>query len=247
MSLAAGLAVCGAWFLHAFKKSGGLKSDRKTGLLIGLLFSTLGIQNGIMGVGALVFARDPQGIFFSLLISHFFLAIGAMLGVYTAYYIFSPNLRPHLAIIVTALLGILCITLTITTPPQPFITTQNGIDLNMNTRLSVSIFYLLLIAIGSTFFIFSQLYRRIEKGSVKNLSLFLSIFAVIGITNIFVRLVLLRNTDPGNRTRFFDLFLEIIGIGFIGFLVIFPLYRNLLFRLKRLRSKKEVHISNAEN
>ncbi len=228
MSLAIGLAICGAWFLHAFKKSGGLKSDSRIGLLLTWLFIGSAAQNGVMGLGTFLFAKNSDALFGTLILDHILLIIVGMLGIYTAYYIFSPQISTRLPLICMVILGLIALTLLLSTHPRPFLTAENGIDLNMNLQLSVVTFYLLLINIGSTLYIFLKLFFAAKTPALKWLSFAIVINGAAGIINIFVRLILLHGSDVNTRTHLFDLGTKILGAIFIITLAIFPLAKNLL-------------------
>ncbi len=164
--LSLGLAFCGWRFLRASSKVGNIKNNNKSRFLFPLFFLGFAIQNGILGFGTLLFAHNSEGLYFILLVANSFLTIVATFGVYAAYYIFSPRTSPWPLIIVTIILGITAVVFALVAHPRPFLTSQKGIDWNMPFTLSLMTFYLLLIGIGSQFYVFVRLFfqgKELEK------------------------------------------------------------------------------------
>lgn len=228
ISLSLGLTICGLWFFKVFKNSSSLKQDNRIGFLVASIYLGFGFNNGLLGMGALLFANNSEALYFVLIASHFFLTLISMLGVYTAHYIFSPRLSPYLGMVFAGILGAVGIVTTIISHPQPYISLQNGIEWNMNFSLSLLFFYILFISIGSTLYIFGRLFLTAKTRQVKFLSLLLSVLAFSAILLHFIRLVLLYNADTAVRTRVEDFGTVLMGIVFIVALVIVPIIKNLL-------------------
>lgn len=217
--LSLGLALCGWMFFKAFRKTAG---DSRVGFLLSAIFLGFSLQNGIVGLGMLFFANNPEILFYTLILSHFLLVLLGILGIYTSYYIFSPKISPLFLIIVEIILGILAIIILVVDHPQPFLTIKRGIDLDSNFLTSFTIFYLLFVSIGSTVYIFTKLLFQSKSRQIRLLSLVLSLLGILGILNIFIRFVVLYSGTVEWRTRIFDIGLGIIGAIFIIALFIGP-------------------------
>lgn len=227
--LALGLTVCGFWFLHAWRRSENKTPiNRKISLLLTLLFSNFGLQNGLIGIGAVLFAKNPKGLYGTLVVSHVFLITSALIAVYTAYFIFAPKTSPLLALIMTGGVGVAMYSGILLDRPLPFLTEAGGIEWNMSYWLSVFVFLTLFISIGGTLFIFGNLYQHARTKETKNLALIIAGTALLGVINIFIRLIILENESF--RTRLFDSLLTTIGIIFIVALLIWPLIKNWVLR-----------------
>lgn len=236
--LSLGLTACGVWLLMTFKKEGGVREYGKVGYLLSSLFLGFGLQNGIMGFGVLFFAKNSAALYYVLVISHIFLGAVALLGVYIAYYIFShQRLLSGFVVFIAGYIGINSVARTIATHPKPFITLQNGIEWNMGFPLSLLVFNTLLISIGSTLYIFIRLFLTAETREVKNISLTLSILALLGIVFAFIRLILLYNADIAIRTRIYDFGIIAIGALFIISFLIVPVIKNLIQATKTKDAK----------
>jgi len=226
--LSLGLTICGLWFLKAFQNSDNPKRDTKIGFLVPFIYLGFGLSNGMIGIGAFLFAKNSEVLYFVLIASHFILTLIAILGVYTAYYIFSPRLSPYLGMIFAGILGIIGIITTIITHPRPYISLQNSIEWNMNFSTSLLFFYILFISIGSTLYIFVRLFLTARTRQVKFLSLLLSTLAFTAILIHFIRFVLLYNIDTSVRTRIEDFGTVLMGIVSIIVLLIVPIIKNLI-------------------
>src|SRR3989338_8547158 len=86
--LSLGLASCGVWLFATFQKEGGVREYGNVGYLLSALFLGSGLQNGIMGFGALFFAKNSDALYYVLVISNIFLTAVALLGAFMTYYIF---------------------------------------------------------------------------------------------------------------------------------------------------------------
>jgi len=235
LSLAAGLWICGFWFLKVWRRSENkTPTNKKISLLLTLLFANFGLQNAIMGGGAALFPGNPEALYWSLAISHFFLITAALIAVYTSYYIFSPHLSPLFPMILAGVVGVAMHIGTILDHPLPYITPAGGIEWNMSYWLSVLVFLTLFISIGGNFYIFWNLFRRAKTKEVRNLAFILALAAFLGVVNVFIRLVILENESV--RTRLFDLLLATIGIIFIGALLIWPLARRWLREVFKIKT-----------
>lgn len=233
ISLSLGLTFCGLWFLKAFRKAGGIGGDKKIGFLIASIFLLFGFNNGLIGVGALLFARNAEALYFILMASHFFLTLIAILGVYTSYYIFSPRLSPYLTMVLSGILGAIGIITTVITHPQPYISAQNSIEWGYSFSLSLLVFYILFISIGSTVYIFGRLFLTAKTRQLKILSLILSVLGLAGILLNFIKLVLLHNADTAVRTSIYDFGTVLMGVVFIVALAIGPIIKNLIQARKK--------------
>jgi hypothetical protein len=179
-----------------------------------------------MGIGTYLFARDPEKLFLVLLANHFFLIVAALLGIYTSYYIFSPKKSTAIPTTLTVLLGFTTLVLTIINHPRPFMTLESGIDLNMGPLLSLTVFILLLTSIGSTVYIFGRLFFNSQTKEIKRLSLILALCGVLGVSNVFVRLIIFYKANTALRTGVFDLILGILGLTFVICLFIIPFLKK---------------------
>lgn len=238
ISLSLGLTFCGLWFLKAFRKADGIGGDKKIGFLITSIFLLFGFNNGIMGVGALLFANNSEALYFVLIASHFFLVPIAILGVYASHYIFSPRVSPYFALALTGILGITCVVVTVVSHPKPFISLQNGIEWGYNFSLSLLVFYILFISIGSTVYIFGRLFLTTKTRQLKIISLILSILGLVGILLNFIRFVLFYNANTSVNMGIYDFGIVFIGIVFIVVLAIAPIIQNLI----RSRKQKAVDL-----
>ncbi len=238
--LSLGLLSCGVWLFKSFQKDGGVREYGRVGYLLSLFFLVFGFQNGIMGFGALLFAKNSEALYFVLIASHIFLAVIALLGVYIVYDIFSYRLLSYFGMALTGMLGIGCVATAIVTHPRPFITLQNGIEWNMNLSLSLLVFYMLFISIGSSLYIFTRLFLTAKTREVKNFSLILSVSALLGIIFAFIRLILLYNADMAVRTRIYDFGIIVVGALFIIAFLIVPIIINLI------QTKKQKTLNSSE-
>ena len=222
--LGLGLGFCGWRFWSAFRREG---SSGKTGFLLSLIFFGFAVQNGEMGIGTLFFANNSEALYYVLLLNNFLLFLLNLLSIYTLYYIFFPNVSPQFAMVLATVMGVAALTATVLVHPQPFLTVSNSIDLNLGRPLSVLIFYLLSINIVANAYIFIRLFLSSSVQAIKTLSLILSIFAIAGIINIFVLLFL---SPGGVGNRIFDIGIGLIGLGFIIFLGIFPIFKSRILK-----------------
>ena len=227
MTLSLGLAICGFLFLRALGSTAKSGERSKVASLLTALFIGFSVQNGVMGVGALLFANNSQALFVVLMISHLLLAGIAVLGVYTAHYIFAPESSPKLNMLAAGAVGLAVWAGMLLTHPNPLLTPQGGIDWNMDARLAALVFYLLLISIGSTCFIFWKLARATTSRSLRNISFVLAGLGFLGVLNVFIGLVVLHSaSDMTLRTIALDTGIGIIGIGFVFFLVVAPYFKK---------------------
>lgn len=200
----------------------------KIGFLLSLYFFGFAFETGvILGLGTLLFALNPEGLYLVVAAANSFLTILAAFGVYVAYYIFHPRLSPWPAIFAVFLLGILIVTLTVASHPKPFITPARGIDWNVQFPLSLVTFYLLLIGIGGQLYIFVNLFFRAISREIKILSLILAVMALGGIADAFLRFVALHTVAADVRTRIYDFLHGFIGLGFILTIIIASFMRKL--------------------
>jgi len=226
--LSFGLVSCGVWLFKSFQKDGGVREYGRVGYLLSLLLLGFGFKNGIMGFGALFFAKNSEMLYFVLIASHLFLGIITLLGVYTIYNIFSHRIASYLGMVLAGILGIGLVATTIATHPRPFITPQNGIEWNMNFPLSLLVFCLLFISIGSILYIFIRVFFVTETRSVKIFSFSLSVLALAGIVLVFMQLILPHSDVITVGTQIFDFGIMVGSILFIIVLLIVPIINNII-------------------
>lgn len=217
-----GLAFFGWRFSKAFHKTSDSKGGSKVGLLLSLFFIGFTIQTGvILGIGSILLSQYQNGLHLQLVIANSFLTIIALLGAYTTFYIFFPKKSPVFLMTATFILGIAATILSITNPSAPFITTKGGIDWNVASPLSLVMFCLLLIGIGSQLYIFTNLFFQAKTRELKNTSLIISVMALGGIAGQFFRFIVFQgNSNPTFRTNIYDLTTGAVGLIFIVGLVI---------------------------
>jgi len=233
--LSLGLGVCGFWFWKAFQKSGG---NSKIGILLSSFIFASSFQNGIIGLGALIFSTNPEGLYSILLISQVFLLIHALLGIYVVYYIFFPQKSSLLAMSVLGSFGLIMIFMTIREYPLGVITPQNSIFWPASFILSLITFLVLLVSIGSFFYIFARLFLDSKTKDTRIIALVLSILALGGIVSTFFRFV---GTYASSENRhLLDISMGITGLLFIIVLMIIPTIQKL-----RNDKSKEIHIKKA--
>lgn len=235
--LSLGLAFCGWRFLKAFRKES--ISPSKTGLLLSLSFFATALHNGILGFGALFFGSNSEILYLVSIIAHLFLTLFALIALYTVYYVFFPKKSPYFPIIITIILSATGLFAAINNPSKPFLTSHKGIDWNMNFLFSLSTWHLLLIGISTFFYIFFQLFRKVKNQEIKTLSLIISVLALIGIVNTFVRLIILYNTSSSLRTGILDVGIGVIGAVFIVTFIIIPLIRNRIGKRSKITFDSE--------
>ena len=230
--LSLGVAFCGWQFFFAFKKAGGA-IDNKTGLLISIFFFLSALQNGVLGIGALLFPDSPRTLYSFLLLSHFSLALMTVSSIALFYYVVLPNRSPRMGIGTTISLGLLFIFYTISTDPQPFLTSQNGIDWGMNSLLSLLMFSLFFLSLLPPTYIFFKLFLVASNKKLKRSAILISGLCFAGIINVFMRLVIFNSGPFGLRTRILDIAVATIGIGFIIPIAVLPFLQGLKFNFKK--------------
>lgn len=228
--LAVGVAVLGWQFLRAFQKGQAINDNKKIGKLLGFLFTNVSLQNGVLGLGALFFAHNSYALYLTTLISDTLLSVSALLGIYVLYYVFLPNASSRFALVGTGLLAVISVISAVTTHPNPFLTADNGIDWNMSFSFSLITFYLLLISLGTVFYIFWELFLKIKALKIRILALTVAACNLVGIINVFIRLVLFYNAPGAEITNLFDIGAGLIGALFILGLIVIPV--TLEFRSK---------------
>jgi hypothetical protein len=226
--LSLGLALCGWRFLVVYRKTYVGPDSSKIALLIAWQFIAFVVQNGVMGIGLLIFANDAVALSQVMLISGALITVPALLGVYIAYHIFSPKNSPYPLMAVVCLIAGIMIATGITTPPTPYLTAQNNIDLRASFPLSVATFYLLLISIGSNGYIFTKLFFSASEKRMRRLCAILALISWVGVINVFIRLVLLYHSPPDERSSLLDTGLLLQGLVFVIVLLIAPGIQNWL-------------------
>src|SRR3989338_958637 len=213
--LSLGLVSCGVWLLRSFQKDGGVREYGWVGFLLSGLFLAFSFNNGIIGVGTLLFAKNSEALYFILITAHFFLTLIAILGVYTVCYIFSSRLSSYIGMAFVGILGTVGVIMTIITHPRPYISLQNSIEWNMNFLPSLLFFGILFISIGSTLYIFTRVFLAAQTRQVKFFSLLISTLAFAAILIHFIRFILLY-TDTYVRNSIEDFGTLLMCIVFIN-------------------------------
>jgi hypothetical protein len=212
--LSLGLALYGLRFLKALRVDA--PPNDRTGFLISLYFLGFAFQNGVIGFGTLFLASSPEGLFFVSILADSFLTLVAIFGIYIIYYILIPKESPWFAMVFTFILGLIEVSLDIILHVQPFVTSAKGIDWNAPFLPSLILFYLLLISIGASLYIFMRLFFQAKSKEIKVLSLVLAIAAAGGITDGFVGFVLAPLIKINDiTTGIYDVGIGIISIFFI--------------------------------
>lgn len=219
IALTVSLCICSLWFLRAFTDSNARQNKSEIGFLLSLFFVAAALQNGFMGFGLLLFAKQPEVFYLILATDQILLGVSGMLGIYCAYYIFSPN-RPALpAMFCVGILSIIGAVLSVAKKLPLVLTANGGVDFNMDFQLSFVTFTLLLINIGVTFYIFSRLFLSSDNQSVRRLAAIISTMSFLGVINVFVRLIVLYGANSTERTTIFDAVIGTIGALFMILLI----------------------------
>lgn len=223
--LSLGLAFCGLRFFRAFQKIGGTRSGSKIGILLSSMYLSNATTVGILALGALFFAHDPETLFRFFLVSHFAATLTSILGVYAVLYILFPLVPPWPGVGVVSALGIAVIILTVITHPLPFIDPSGGIDWNTSRALSTLLAYLIFIHIVAPLIIFTHSFLRAKSREVKVVSLILISLSLVGIANISMRFFVLKGaTTDALRTSAPDIVFVLMGLVFIA-IILLPLVR----------------------
>lgn len=228
ISLSVGLGVCGWRFLKAFRKMNDSVGGGRIGFLLTLFFLGFTFQTGgILGLGTLFFAAVPGGLHVVAITANAFLTLLAILGVYTSYHIFSPRAAPWPAMILVLLFGVIGVTLTIVTDLKPFITSSGGVEWNAMPPLSLIMFFLLLMSIGSQLYIFTRLFLQAGTRELKITSAIIAFIALGGVITQFIRFILFRDgTATAFHSRVYDVATGLLGLIFIVGLVVIPFIRS---------------------
>lgn len=233
--LSLGLAVCAWRFSKAFGVGGNSPGERKIGLLISSYFFSSAFQNGVLGFGTLLFAANPRGLSIAVTVGTLFLVFVAIFGIYVTHYLFWPG-RSYLPLaIFTGVVGMAGFILSLVLHFQPILTPDHGIDWNAPWSISLVIFYLLFISIGSFFYIFARLLFRTKSRGMKIFSFLIAGSAVVGIIDAFIRFVLWSGQSGGidARTYFYDMGIGIIAAIFALVFLFFPISRKTSDRAER--------------
>jgi len=228
--LSLGLAFCG-WEFWRVSCRTEHDSGEQTNWLVTFYFIFFAVQNSILGVGTLFFADNPRFLFWVLIATDLFLIVPCIIGIFAVYHIFFPKRSSYPLIVLSGVLAIAGLIVGLVALPQPFMTPQNGIDWNMPFSLSLIMFYLLFISIGTSFYIFLRLFRLARNREIRLFSLVMVIVASIGLVDSFVRFILLHGVDYSIRTNLYDIGVSLIGIIFILFFVFWPYIQERLRRV----------------
>lgn len=216
-----GLGFCGLRFYGSFKRIGGIKSKNRTGLLVSLLFLTMSTQHVLLSVSSFFFIGTP--VFSKIIIVvHIVLSLISLLGTYLLVFIFFPKISPLLPVLLTTAVGTIMVVQTILLNPEPTISLNRGINWNFPYSLSINLYYLLLIQIGSIFFVFSRLLLMSKDHLVKAVSFIVMALSFGGIINIFFSFGLPGNQSLETSIRRFDVIMMITGILFITVFLLVP-------------------------
>jgi len=225
IALSLGLGFCGLWFFRVFQKSSKQKKPH-TGFLISMCFFASALHNSILGFGFLLFAKNSANLYTISIIAHIFLTFFALISLYTVYYIFLPGASPRFAISLVIIISFIGLIYAFAGGQQPFLTQQQSIDWNMNLPFALSTFYLLLISLSVFFYIFMRLFRGTESQGMKLLSSVIMGSAIVGIVNVFVRLILFYNAPTSLRTNVLDTGISIMGAIFVVGFIVVPIVKN---------------------
>ncbi len=225
--LGLGLGLCGWWFLKAFngKKTDINQRKDKVGLLLSTFLFLSGAQNGMIGLGSLLFSTNQSALFFTLILSEVLLILSVLFGVYSVYYIFFPKLFSRSALYVFTFLGYLLILLSFIFRSQAIITPEKDISWVMNPLVAVLTLFFVLTSIGSFIFIFSQLFLKGPTSGIKTLSGALAVLGFAGLTNVCMRFA----TFIGFQNDFhsIEISMGLIAVGIIIVLFSAPHLRRL--------------------
>lgn len=218
-----GLAFLGWQFLKVFNKKPGASGKNKAGKLLALCFFATAAHNFVLGFGALFFAENPQMLFKVSISSLFFLVAFALFSIYTAYYLFLPNSKPYYAMSIVVIVATAGLFFGLRSSALPFLTPTKGIDWNMGPQFSLVIFSLLLVSLSIFSYIFIRLFKNAETPKIRLLSSIIAASALIGILNIFIRLIVLQEMPGSIRTTTLDIGIGSLGALFIVGFIILPL------------------------
>ena len=231
--LSVGLAFCGWRFLRAFLKSNDSRINSRAGLLLSLFLFASALQNGVLGLGALFFANNPDGLYSVVLLSHLFLATMAGISTYLVFYTLLPKQSPIAPISLVGVLGVFFVSATILYHPQPFLTPENGIDWGVNSPLSILMFSLFLISLAPPTYLFLKIFLTTISKELRLVSFAVAVLHLGGIINVFTRLILFRERFPTLRTQLLDVGVAIVGAGFVLVFVVVPAIKRFVAARRR--------------
>lgn len=212
-----GLSFCGLRFFEAFKKTGGTRSGSRSGILLTIHFLGIGLVNGILAVGSLFFAKNPEVLYLFLIIANSFLVCIGVVSAYLFLYILFPSVSPKPAVIGTLTFGILLMISTIIVHPLPAVNLDGWIDWSMPSWLDVMLFYFISLNIGVPLIIFWNAFLRVKYPEVKVVSFIVVASAMMGIVGNFIRFLLSGVAASHPLTFIFD-----VGIGLTLIVVFLP-------------------------
>ena len=225
--LGIGSGVFCLMFRRAFRKQqdSGV-GEVRVGKLISAYFFIFAVSTGIiLGLGTLFFGGSPTGLFSILIAFAIGLTILGMLGVYSIAYIFFPKDSPILPVGFTAVMGIVALIALFVAHPQPFLL-RGSIDWNLTFQVSMFLFYLVCVSLGSLGYIFVRLFQRTGTEHMKALSLFLAFASFSGATVPFIIQLVFHGLDVTFRTRATDVFLGLLGATLIIFFLTLFFLKN---------------------
>jgi len=223
--LSVGLFLCGLWFLNTSKNKKVHQS--KAGFLISYTYFFFSLLNITIAAGVLIHnIYYPFDLFWLLFIHNFILVLLSLMSIYTVYYIFFPK-KNVFPLVICSSLGVILMIETIIFRPIPFINHLGNIDWNLNLFLSINVFYLLLISIGSFFYIFWRLLSLSKEKYLKRVYSFNCGIAAFGILGVFIRFITPHFEKNSIILIIADSIVALIGIVLIILLFAIPLISNL--------------------
>jgi len=220
--LSAGLGICGWQFLQVYAKSTKEEKSSRIRFLITHHFIAFTVQNGLMGLGILFFAKNQALLPYVVLLGSVVVVWPALVGIYSAYYIFSPRLSPYPLMGFASLVALFLTVYGLWYPPSVSLTVNKAMDLGLDWQLSLGTFYLLAMSIGTNAYIFLRLARVTMDKKTRRFASVIGVLGVAGVLNVFTRLVLLSSASMDIRSHSFDTGLALIGLVFITALLIAP-------------------------
>lgn len=223
-------ALC---FFYATTKNASPES-KKIGLRItSFILSYVSILT-IMALGCLFFSWTGYGLLTTFVLHTIAIFISNILAVTTIFFIFFPSRSPKTLVILICLLNIAFILLAFKYPPKPFFDINSRLNWGLTFPLSLHLFYLLSISIGSMVYIFFRLFLASSKKTVRYLSLGFSISSSMGIFNVFILLVASRWKNSIQLISFGEKMVAITGILIAILFILVPLL-HLLITKKRIK------------
>lgn len=234
-----GLCFCGIRFFKAFQKIGGPRTGNRIGILLSTFFLATALQHGILALGSLWFADNPEALYITFTIDNIVLLLATALGVYLTFYILSPTTSPWPAVTGIFVLGVTVIISTIAVHPLPFINVNGGMEWNIPRWLSVILSYLIFLNIAPLPAIFIPAFLCAKSREVKSTSLVIIILSLLGIMNVSFRFLFPVSLTLDLRTRIFDIILAGIGLVLIVAFLPLPILIGLITKIQGYFGQKK--------